>query len=58
MKKRKPKTQSGFASFDMQEFAEMLVIGTNNKPKQNGLLQQKQTANIIKYNDERQRLNK
>lgn len=34
MKKRKPKTQSGFASFDMQEFAEMLVIGTNNKPNQ------------------------
>jgi len=38
MSKRKPKTQSGFASFDMQEFAEMLVIGTDNKlikPKQN-----------------------
>ena len=34
MKKRKPKTQSGFASFNMQEFAEMLVIGTNNKPNQ------------------------
>ena len=40
MKKRKPKTQSGFASFNMQEFAEMLVIGTDNKPikpKQNEL---------------------
>ena len=35
MNKRKPKTKSGFASFDMQEFAEMLVIGTDNKPNQN-----------------------
>lgn len=48
MSKRKPKTQSGFASFNMQEFAEMLIIPNQNdktrmgvdepnKPKQNEL---------------------
>lgn len=48
MEKRKPKTQSGFASFNMQEFAEMLIIPNQNdktrmgvdepnKPKQNEL---------------------
>jgi len=40
MSERKPKTKSGFASFNMQEFAEMLVIGTNNKPNQDEILQQ------------------
>mgnify|MGYP003115619027 CR=1 FL=1 len=46
MSERKPKTKSGFASFNMQEFAEMLIIPNQNdktrvgvdesiKPKQN-----------------------
>ena len=46
MSERKPKTKSGFASFNMQEFAEILIITKQNdktrvgvdesiKPKQN-----------------------
>ena len=35
MKKRKPKTQSGFASFSMHELAE--IITKPIKPKQNEL---------------------
>ena len=35
MSKRKPKTKSGFASFNMHELAELIV--NNNKPKQNEL---------------------
>ena len=30
MSKRKPKTQSGFASFSMQELAEV-IVGTNRR---------------------------
>jgi len=35
MSKRKPKTQSGFASFSMQELAELITKPI--KPKQNEL---------------------
>ena len=40
MKKRKPKTQSGFASlssFNMQEFAEMLIIPNQNDKTRMGV---------------------
>ena len=37
MSKRKPKPQTGFASFSMQELAELIVNGNNVKPKQNEL---------------------
>ena len=37
MSKRKPKTQSGFASFSMHELAELIVNDNKLKPKQNEL---------------------